>query len=100
MGSLNKIMFKFILLISLACLLSPASVVTWKEGQPYDVVPCGSDGEPGLTFEELESCQLPSVTTREQFDKIDANGDGIITNEEAKEFFGVESFTINGNEVK
>ena len=95
-------MLNFILLISLACLRgqSPTSGSIAKEGEVIEVVPCDSDGEPGLTFEELQSCQLPSVTTREQFDKIDANGDGIITHEEAKEFFGADKFSNWMNEMK
>merc|ERR1712115_518824 len=98
--SLSKIMMKFILLISLACLLSSATAAL----KPSDVAKvkdtfmdaCNTDGVEGVSWLECQKCITNhkkimkengmSKPTKKDFDSVDTNHNGIICQGEWKEF--------------
>ena len=93
-------MFKFILLVSLACLFS----LTTAKFKPSDVVKvkdhfmevCNTDGKEGVCWSEVQSCIKThekimkekglSKPCKKDFDSVDTNGNGIICKEEWKKF--------------
>ena len=90
-------MFHFVLLLSLSCLLAPATAGSlepkhFKMVEEVLMTECNSDGEPGVSWQEVQSCakkfekemkefEIPQPSI-EEFHSVDTDADGTVTDDE------------------
>ena len=101
--SLRKMMFKSLLLLSVACILDPATAgfsalkaKHFLQVKEVLMTVCNTDKVPGLCWEEVQTCvhkheaimkeaDFPEPT-KEVFDSVDIDSDGTVTEIEWKKF--------------